>query len=48
MLGQTGSNQKGRGAEKERMRYVNSDLVHPCNQESFHKVLFIFIFLRFI
>lgn len=36
MPGQTGSNQKGEGAEKERKRYVNSDLVHPCNPASFH------------
>lgn len=28
--------QKGKRAEKERMRYVNSDLVHPCNPASFH------------
>jgi len=36
MPGQTGSNQKGEGAEKERKRYVNSDLVHPCNPVCFH------------
>lgn len=36
MPGQTGSDQKGKGAEKERKRYVNSDLVHPCNPVSFH------------
>ncbi|EDT8879148.1 hypothetical protein EK51_004499 [Salmonella enterica subsp. enterica] len=36
MPGQTGSDPKGKGAEKERMRYVNSDLVHPCNPVSFH------------
>ncbi|EAB2922988.1 hypothetical protein DA897_20070 [Salmonella enterica] len=36
MPGQTGSNLKGTGAEKERMHYVNSDLVHPCNPASFH------------
>ncbi|EBS3610421.1 hypothetical protein DPD44_21130 [Salmonella enterica subsp. enterica serovar Poona] len=36
MPGQTGSNLKGKGAEKERKRYVNSDLVHPCNPVSFH------------
>ncbi|EEJ2306422.1 hypothetical protein YI53_004591 [Salmonella enterica subsp. enterica] len=29
MPGQTGSNQKGEGAEKERIRYLNSDLVRP-------------------
>jgi len=29
MPGQTGSNQKGEGTEKERKRYVNSDLGTP-------------------
>lgn len=36
MPGQTGANQKWKGAEKERVRYVNSDLVPPCNPASFH------------
>ncbi|PXH94982.1 hypothetical protein DMQ94_27485 [Klebsiella variicola] len=36
MPGQTGSNKKRKGAGKGRMRYVNSDLVHPCNPVSFH------------
>ncbi|EBV4595287.1 hypothetical protein EO268_20265 [Salmonella enterica subsp. enterica serovar Schwarzengrund] len=36
MPGQTGLEPKWEEEEKERMRYVNSDLVHPCNPVSFH------------
>ncbi|EDH3764935.1 hypothetical protein GDA03_15985 [Salmonella enterica subsp. enterica] len=41
MPGQTGSNQKRKGADKERGRYVNSDLVHPCNPASFHAAQYV-------
>lgn len=36
MPGQTGSDQKEKEQGRRRMRYVNSDLVHPCNPASFH------------
>ncbi|MJU56752.1 hypothetical protein DOW99_21950 [Salmonella enterica subsp. enterica] len=36
MPGLTGSNLKREGAEKERLRYVNSELVHTCNPVVFH------------
>ena len=40
MPGQTGSNKKRKGAGKGRMRYVNSDLVHPCNPVGSHAAQF--------
>lgn len=36
MPGKKGSEQKEERAVREKMRYVNSDLVHPCNPASFH------------
>lgn len=36
MLGQTGADQKESEQGRRGMRYVNSDLVHPCNPDSFH------------
>ena len=37
MPGQTGSGQKTGGQEEERKaRYVNSDLVHPCDPVRIH------------
>lgn len=36
MPGQTGSDQKERKQGRTGMRYVSSDLVHPCNPASLH------------
>ncbi|EAA0892436.1 hypothetical protein DLF39_19805 [Salmonella enterica subsp. enterica serovar Orientalis] len=36
MPGQHGSGQKEEQDRRGEVRYVNSDLVHPCNPASFH------------
>lgn len=36
MPGQPGSGQKEEKNRRGKVRYVNSDLVHPCNPASFH------------
>lgn len=36
MPGRTESENAGKVAGRGKVRYVNSDLVHPCNPVSFH------------
>lgn len=43
MPGKKGSEQKEARAEREKMRHVNSGLVHPCNPDRLHAAQYFYV-----